>query len=64
MGCQATGADFMLTFGSTIDVLGGNNRILLSEGPKHVDVFITESQARGLLKQLKEKLEVIDEKGN
>lgn len=56
-GCISTNADFMLTFGSTIDVLGGNNKAIDCEGLKHVDVFITEKQARGLLEQLKRKLQ-------
>lgn len=56
MGCKSVGADFMLTFGSTIDVLDGNNQITACEGPKHVDVFITRKQAEGLFVQLSKKL--------
>lgn len=55
-GCVSTGADFMLTFGSTIDILDGNNEIIECEYPKHVDVFITKDQAIGLLQQLENKL--------
>ena len=56
IGCQTVGADFMLTVGSTVDVLGGNNQTIGCEGPKHVDIFITEKQALGLLEQLQKKV--------
>jgi hypothetical protein len=56
MGCQSTGADIMLTFGSTISPLDGNNQEVGVEYPKHVDVFLTKAQAEGLLKELTKAL--------
>ena len=54
-GCQQTGADIMLTFGSQIAVLGNNKPIRL-ETLKHVDVFLNEKQARNLVRELQEAL--------
>lgn len=51
-GCQSVGADIMLTFGSEITPLGGNNQPLEVEPLKHVDVFLTKKQAEHLHAQL------------
>lgn len=55
-GCEQTGADVMLTFGSKIAVLDGNNQPMQIEKLRHVDVFLSRKQAEGLLKELQEVL--------
>ncbi len=55
-GCQSTGSDIMITFGSTVSVLDGNNKIVNQEYPKHVDVFLTQKQAARLVEQLQKAL--------
>jgi hypothetical protein len=51
-GCEQTGADVMLTFGSEIKVLNGNNIPVRREALRHVDVFLNRRQAEGLQKEL------------
>ena len=51
-GCKSTKCDVMLTFGSTISVRGGNNRVLEVNGPAHIDVFVSQKQAEGLIEEL------------
>lgn len=51
-GCEQTGADVMLTFGSEIVVLNGNNLPIRVETLRHIDVFLNRRQAEGLLRQL------------
>ena len=55
-GTGMTGADIMLTFGSKIAVLDGNNRPTAIEYPRHVDVFLNRKQAEDLLKELAQAL--------
>lgn len=57
LGAKAAKADVMLTFGSTIAPMDGNNTVLSTLYPTHIDVFLTENQAQGLLEQLKVMLE-------
>ena len=56
LGCQATNSEIMLTFGSEIMVLNGNNQPIVHEELKHVDVFLNKEQAQKLLKKLQEAL--------
>lgn len=56
-GCKSTGSDIMLTFGSTISPRGGNNQVLETNYPTHIDVFINTKQAEDLIKELTKVLE-------
>lgn len=51
-GCKSTGADVMLTFGSTVSPLDGNNKVIENYRPSHIDVFINREQAERLIHEL------------
>ncbi len=60
IGTEAVGADFMLSFGGTIDVLK-NNQVVSIDTRKVVDVFLSREQAFNLMHNLKNALEFDDE---
>ena len=57
-GCISTKADVMLTFGSTVNVLDGNNKTTDIEITKHIDAFINYEQAKILYEELKDVLKL------
>jgi hypothetical protein len=59
-GCQAVKKDVMITFGSKIHVLDGNNKVVATEDNQHVDVFMDKQQARNFYKELGKLLEEIE----
>lgn len=56
IGTQSVGADFMLSFGATIDVLK-NNQTVSIDTSKVVDVFLSKDQLHNLYKSIKNALE-------